>query len=34
MDNAAFVKKLAEKQIALTVCPMSNLMLQVVKDLK
>lgn len=34
LDDPELVKVLAEKQIALTVCPLSNLKLCVVKDLK
>lgn len=34
LDDDELVKELAEKQIPLTLCPLSNLALQVVKDLK
>jgi adenosine deaminase len=34
LEDAALVKRLAEDRLALTVCPLSNLKLCVVKDLK
>ena len=34
LDDAALVRRLAESQVPLTVCPLSNLKLAVVKDMK